>query len=125
MTQVTDVFAQFDSFDQSIFLPSVREDPLRLYNDHGDSFDSALDAGVAEQALEAFADQNFEIPEATEALNLIDLIDPNKPLSEELSREGISFLRSLSQEVLECMEALSPGARASLELILKDMPREV
>ena len=65
------------------------------------------------------------ISEATEALNLIDLIDPNKPLSEELSREGISFLRSLSQEVLECMEALSPGARASLKRILKDMPRAV
>ena len=64
------------------------------------------------------------IEEAVEALYLIDF-DPERPLSEELSPEGIEFLRSLSKEVLDCMESLSPGARASLERILKDMPREV
>jgi hypothetical protein len=65
------------------------------------------------------------IEEAGEVLDLIDLIDPESPLSEELSPEGIEFLRSLSKEVLDCMESLRPGARASLDRILKDMPREV
>lgn len=67
----------------------------------------------------------FVIDEAVEALDLIDSIDPKTPLSEELSPEGINFLVGLSQEVLECMEALREGALASRERILKDMPREV
>lgn len=67
----------------------------------------------------------FVIDEAVEALDLIDMTDPEKPLSEELSPEGIEFLRSLSKEVLFLLESLRPGARASLDRILKDMPREV
>jgi hypothetical protein len=65
------------------------------------------------------------IDEATEALALIDLIDPKKPLSEELSPEGINFLVGLSQAVLDCMESLRPGARDSLERILNDVSRKV
>ena len=90
--------------------------------------DSALDAGLAERALEAFLDQETEDPvvqDATEALDLIDMVDPERPLSEELSPEGLNFLIGLSQEVLDCMEALRPGARASLKCIIKDMSREV
>jgi hypothetical protein len=88
-------------------------------------FDSVLDAGLAERALEAFVYQNFVMEEASEALDLIDMVDPERPLSEELSHEGLNFLIGLSQEVLDCMEALRPGARASLKCILKDMSREV
>ncbi len=90
-------------------------------------YDSALDAGLAERALEAFLDQETEDPmvqDATEALDLIDMVDPERPL-EELSPEGLNFLIGLSQEVLDCMEALRPGARASLKCIIKDMSREV
>ena len=65
------------------------------------------------------------IDEAVEALDLIDSINPKTPLSEELNPEGIEWLKELSQEVLDYMESLRPGARASLERILKDMPREV
>jgi hypothetical protein len=121
MTQVTDASAQFDPPDQSIFLPPVIEDPLLLYKDHGDPFDSALDAGLAEKALEAFLDQatgDSVVEEAAEALALIDMVDPEKPLSEELSPERIHFLRNLSQEVLDCMENLRTGAQASLRSIL-------
>jgi hypothetical protein len=88
-------------------------------------FDSVLDAGLAERALEAFVCQNFVMEEAAEALDLINTVDPERPLSEELSPEGLNFLIGLSQEVLDCMEALRPGARASLKCILKDMSREV
>lgn len=90
-----------------------------------EELDSVLDAGFAEQALEAFVDQNFVMEDAGKAIDLIDMIDPEKPLSEELNPEGISFLVGLSQAVLDCMESLRPGALASLECILKDMPREV
>ena len=65
------------------------------------------------------------IEEAGEVLNLIDLINPESPLSEELSPEGIEFLRSLSKEVLDSLERLRPGALASRERILNDVSRKV
>lgn len=65
------------------------------------------------------------ISDAGDAIDLIDSMDPEIPLSEELSPEGIEWLKGLSQEVLDCMESLRPGAQASLKCILKDMPRKV
>lgn len=114
--------------DQSIFLPRVIEDHLRLYSDHGDPFDFALDAGLAERALERFVDRETEdsvVEDAVYAIDLIDMVDPKKTLSEELSPEGINFLRNLSPPVLDCMKSLRPGARASLKCIINDMSREV
>jgi hypothetical protein len=89
--------------------------------------DALLAEGCAERALEDFVDQNFVMKEAVEALDLIDMVmvDPEKPLSEELSPEGIEWLIGLSQKVLDCMEDLRPGVLASLKRIIKDMPREV
>jgi hypothetical protein len=89
--------------------------------------DALLAEGCAERALEDFVDQNFVMEEDVEALGLIDMVmvDPEKPLSEEISSLGLEFIRNLSQEVLDCMEDLRTGAQASLNLILKDMPREV
>lgn len=89
-----------------------------------EELDSVLDAGFAERALEAFLDSttgDFVIEEAVEALEIMDMVNPERPLSEDLSPKGIEFLRGLRQEALMCMESLRPGARASLELILKDI----
>ncbi len=82
--------------------------------------------GVSETAsFSCLISGDSVVKDAGYAIDLIDMVDPEKPLSDELSPEGFNFLIGLSQEVLDCMEALRPGARASLKCILKDMSREV